>query len=91
MAVFKRLSRAEIERDYTHVGWFCGLVPVYIGGLELEGPRVAARNGVPEWWFDLVGFLYGFTAASAEFAFGVDMPGWKLTLTGKIRRRADAA
>lgn len=91
MAILNRLTRAEIERDYTHTGWFCGLVPVYIGGLELEGPLVAARNGVPEWWFDLVGFLYGFTAASAECLFGLDMPGWKLTLTGRIRRHDESA
>ena len=46
MAVFKQIPEAEIRAKFTHVGWFVGLVPVYLGAVESDCPDVVVRNWV---------------------------------------------
>jgi hypothetical protein len=88
MAVLNRLTATEIAH-YTHFGWFCFLVPVYIADIESDCPTLCARNGVPEWWFDVVGFLFdGFAALAEAFRPG-RAPCYPLLISGTIELEAD--
>ena len=51
MAVFKRLTREEILKDYTHYGLMYGVVPIYVGDPNGES-RVCVRNWWPDWLLD---------------------------------------
>jgi hypothetical protein len=62
MAVLRRLSRASIERDYTHYGWLFGCVPVYLAMIEGASPRIVVRNGCPDWLLDVAEEIYFIVA-----------------------------
>lgn len=62
MAIFKRLSREQILKDYTHYGLMYGIVPVYIGDPNGES-RICVRNWWPELLFDVVDFSYWLLGA----------------------------
>lgn len=49
MSIFSPIPRSELGTRYTHYGWFCLVVPIYISELEGEAPQIVERNGVPEW------------------------------------------
>jgi hypothetical protein len=59
MAVFNQLSKNRIDELFTHRGWFCGLVPVYVN-LESRENEMAVRNWVPEFTLDLLQALLDF-------------------------------
>lgn len=54
MSVLRRLSRDEIKENFTHKGWFMGVVPVYIDDPLSPFPVLATRNWIPDWYMDLV-------------------------------------
>ena len=53
MSILSQIPSTELGTRFTHYGWFCGVVPVYLGNLEGEAPLVAERNGIPEWVLSL--------------------------------------
>ena len=59
MAFFKRMTKAEIRRQFTHYGLFWGCVPVYVNMQNDECPDVSTRNWVPEWTLDVADWLSG--------------------------------
>lgn len=65
MAFLTIQSKAEILKEFTHYGWF-GLCPVYLGGVETDDPKVAERNGIPEWWFDFNELIFQALNASIQ-------------------------
>lgn len=58
MSILSPIPSIELGTRFTHYGWFCGVVPVYLGDLEGEAPLVSERNGIPEWLFSLAGALF---------------------------------
>lgn len=59
MAVFKRLTKEEINKDFTHYALFYGFVPVYVRVLGGEA-RIAVRNWVPEITLDCADIIFDF-------------------------------
>ncbi|CAB3851767.1 hypothetical protein LMG26842_02878 [Achromobacter dolens] len=84
MSILSQIPSTELGTRFTHYGWFCGVVPVYLGNLEGEAPLVAERNGIPEWVLSLAGALF---AAFVKIA-AVVAPDWDiqapLVVTGPI-------
>jgi hypothetical protein len=72
----------------THKGLFCGIAPVYIGGLETDAPLVVERHWslMPVLWMTEVLFS-AFVFVGSLFA-----PDWEpmypLVITGEIEPRA---
>lgn len=86
MAIWRRLNRAQIETEFTHVGWFCGICPVYIDRPFDGAPLLVERNWVPEWWFDFTEALFGWFCWLATFADPHFVPTFPIMVTGEIRR-----
>lgn len=84
MAVINRLTKAQIREYFTHTGWFMGVVPVYIGDPGSPCPALAARNWVPEWWFDAVEGLSRLTAAAMTLVYPDYEAPYQITVTGEI-------
>jgi len=89
MAVFDRLSPELIRRNFTYRGWFCGLVPVYVGNLNAAfGPDVAARNGVPDLLLDLAEMAWnGFCSLMVYLDPRAAMVGFPIRITSRIDGR----
>jgi hypothetical protein len=51
MSILYSVPASELGTKYTHLGWFLGLVPVYVGDVEDECPLVQTRNLVPDFLF----------------------------------------
>ncbi|WP_296561203.1 hypothetical protein [Pigmentiphaga sp.] len=83
MAIFQRIPRETIHKQFTHYGLFLGIVPVYVGDPDGEC-RVAVRNWVPEWTLDAAQFLLEQFAALGL----IDYDGFMIKLTGKIEGAA---
>lgn len=82
MAIFDRISSADIEENFSHYGLFCGFVPVYVGDMENDC-SVAVRNWWPDWLFNVAVFLldaYAFTLPHKET---VPFP---IVITGRIKK-----
>lgn len=77
MAVFERMTDAEIRAEFTHYALFCGLVPIYFNH---DTGTVAVRNWWPEWTLDAVHHLFDLLAT----ATGYD-GGWPIHLRGRIQ------
>lgn len=89
MAIFKRLTKREIEQRFTHIGWFCGLCPIYIGEISSSAPFIEIRNGVPDWWFSVVVWLFdGFSLAAGLIVPNYE-PAFPLVITGAIGKAGD--
>lgn len=81
VAVFKRMSRAEIREHFTHRGWYF-FVPIY---LTLDDcPKVSARNGVPEWLMDLAEAVFGACVFVRSLLDPDYEPLYPLRVTGEI-------
>ena len=85
MAIIGRIPAAQLGTVYTHYGWFCGLVPIYVGDVSSEAPRVAVRNWIPDWTLDVADAVFGVFAASYTWMTGIDEVPWPILLAGKIR------
>ncbi|MFY2033724.1 hypothetical protein ACOTDT_16425 [Achromobacter xylosoxidans] len=84
MSILFQIRHPELGTRFTHYGWFCGVVPVYLGDLEGEAPLVAERNGIPEWVLSLASALFGAiikvaAAVAPDYVFQVP-----LVVTGPI-------
>ncbi|KOQ29467.1 hypothetical protein ABW38_22005 [Achromobacter xylosoxidans] len=58
MSILFQIPNKELGTRLTHYGWFCGVVPVFLGDLEGEAPLVVERNGISEWVLSLAGALF---------------------------------
>lgn len=89
MAVFDRIPPTELARHFRYRGWFCGIVPVYVGDLRgVDGPNVAVRNGIPEWTLDAAHMLWdGFMALVFLVRPDAEDPGWPIRITGRLDGR----
>lgn len=84
MSIFSEIPSTELGTRFTHYGWFCGVVPVYLGNLESEAPLVAEHNGIPEWVLTLAGALFAaFVKIAAVVAPDRDIQ-VPLVVTGPI-------
>jgi hypothetical protein len=84
MAVLHRLSRNSIERDFTHYGWLFGCVPVYLSVTGYPSPRIAVRNGWPDWLLDVAEVAYLMVVdvrSRRDPSYQLHVP---LTITGEI-------
>ena len=87
MAIFGRLSREEISRDYTHFGRIYGLVPVYLKDPFGEAPGVQVRNWIPEWTLDAADWLWNLAVSARQLVDPTfEHPGFMIIVTGEIRR-----
>lgn len=69
MSILSQIPSTELGTRFTHYGWFCGVVPVYLGNLDGEAPLVAERNGIPEWVLSLATALFStFVQVAATVA-----------------------
>ena len=84
MAIVGQIKGGDWER-FSHCGWFYAC-PVYIGNLESEGPTIAARNFVPEWWLTVNEFVLG----ACIFVLSNLDPEWEpvfpIRVTGKLKK-----
>lgn len=85
MSILHRLSVEQIEQNFTHIGWFCGLVPVYIAQPYSESPMLAERNWIPEWWFSMVSGLFGVAIFIATMIDDRYEPMFPIAITGEIK------
>lgn len=54
MSLTNRLEKDFIKATFTHVGWFCMLVPIYIKEHADGTIECVERNWIPSLWFDIV-------------------------------------
>jgi hypothetical protein len=75
-----------LVRHFRYRGWFCGIVPVYVGPLKgFDGPNVTVRNGIPEWTLDAAGLLWnGFVALAVLINPVIQPQGWPIRITGRL-------
>lgn len=86
MSILHRIPRAELESQFTHYGWFLGLVPVYVASPDSDGPTLVERNWVPELWFTFVETLFGLFCLSCELLDPAFEPAYPIFITGAIER-----
>lgn len=83
MPLFKQLQTDEILDNFTHIGRFAGVVPVYLN-LDHHPPMLQERNWIPSWCLSGMFILY------AAFLWTVSMvdddfePEWPIDITGVI-------
>lgn len=86
MSLLYPVPPAVLARHFVYRGWFCGIVPVYVGRLnEPGGPPVTCRNGVPEWLLDFAHVAWDaavFLATMANPAYVSS--GWPIKVTGRL-------
>lgn len=79
MAILKRMTDEELK-NFQHVGFIFGFVPVYIGNLNSDCPLVEVRNWYPDWLLDVGHFLFDTFCPNSE--------GFVITVTGDIKHKA---
>lgn len=84
MAILNRITADQLQREFEHVGWFCGLCPVYIAGIDSGEPTLVERNWVPEWWLDMTEALFGAFCYFASWADPEFEPVYPIWITGVI-------
>ena len=85
MAVFQRIPPDELRARFRYRGWLFGLVPVYVGPLDVPGPAVAVRNGVPERTLDAAHVLWSLTSVIADAVNPHrEDPGLPIRITGRL-------
>lgn len=84
MAVFDRITKQQLTRDFTHYGWIYGCCPVYVGDPDGEC-RIAMRNYIPEWPLDLMEMIYGFAIQTMLLLNPHFQPVFAIRLTGPIK------
>ena len=87
MSILDPVPRDQLGTTLTHRGWFCGLVPVYIGNLDSDTPTLIERNGIPEWWFSFVDWLFGTFVLVATTLVPDYEPQYPILITGALECR----
>lgn len=84
MSIRYRIPPEVLAEHFVYRGWFCGLVPVYVGPLGAASPLVATRNGIPDFALDLVEALFaGFCFVAACLVHDFE-PTFPLSITGRL-------
>ena len=86
MSLFDPVPQVELTTRYTHYGWFCGLVPIYMGDIDSDSPLVVERNWVPTWWFWAVEFAFGVFCQVCDALSPDFVPSFPMLITGEIKR-----
>ncbi|ENI8058130.1 hypothetical protein ABZX01_003784 [Vibrio vulnificus] len=82
MAIFKhRLTKEEIERDYTHHAYFHGFVPIYF---HEDTHATAVRNWWPEWLLDFGDLLFDIYVSLGSAFDPYFEPDFKVRLGSEI-------
>lgn len=85
MSILNPIPKDVIQQQFTHYGWFCGLVPVYLADVESEGPLLVERNWVPEWYFGLVELLFGWFCTISSLLNPEFVPMFPILISGEIK------
>ena len=87
MSILRPIPADELDREFTHYGTLHGFVPVYLGDLDnLDGPKIAVRNGWPEVMEDVGRWLYAGSAWLGQLLVpGFENPGWRIEVRGELR------
>lgn len=80
MGIFYR----EEKEHWEHYGWFFGIVPVYLRGVETGDPEMVTRNWIPEWPLDLAEAICGFFIALNTMTDPLYEPSYPILITGEI-------
>lgn len=83
---FNRVTKSELSTRFSHYGWFCGLVPVYVGNLDSGCPELEARNGIPEFYFTCIEGMFGLFCWAASFVNPEFEPMFPIQITGEIKQ-----
>ncbi|MFW5407728.1 hypothetical protein B7L51_003745 [Pectobacterium brasiliense] len=84
MAIFRRISRQNILKMFTHTALFCGVIPVYINMKSPSCPDVMARNGIPEWSLNTTRWLVNVWQRMRLRLNRSYIPGTPFILTGSL-------
>ncbi|MBA5234767.1 hypothetical protein H2Y56_22050 [Pectobacterium aroidearum] len=84
MAIFRRISRQNILKMFTHTALFCGVIPVYINMKNPACPDVMARNGIPEWSLNTARWLVNVWQRMRLRFDHSYIPGTPFVLTGLL-------
>lgn len=68
---------------YTHKGWF-GLCPVYLAGLDSDGPNVDPRHLSLGWLMDLSEAVFGSYIYLRTMFNPAFEPMWPLVITDEL-------
>lgn len=82
MSIFHRLTNDELQREFTHIGWFAGICPIYYADTGSEGCVLAERNWVPEWYFSMCEGIFGLFCAVMTTLNPDFEPTFPIMLTG---------
>lgn len=82
---FNRVPASELGTTFTHYGWFCACVPIYLGDLETDCPNVTVRNGVPDFLLDVVEGLFAAFCLVCSLANPAFIAEYPLLITGRIK------
>lgn len=85
MSWFNPIPPHELGTTYTHTGWFAGLVPVYVGDVDTDCPRVVERNGCPKWWFSLIEGVFIVCCWVTSRTCDDFEPAFPILITGPIK------
>lgn len=69
----------------THKGWL-GLCPVYMAGLDDEGPTVEPRWRVLAWLMPLSEAIFGICFTLRQAVDPTYEPEWPIRVTGRLRQ-----
>lgn len=89
MAIFKRLTKAQIEKEFTHKGMYAGMVPIYVNMRNSEAPDVAVRNGYPDFLIDVADALTYPVEMVRQMLDPEHQPMFALKLTGLIKKGSE--
>lgn len=84
MAIFKRLTKEEIRKNFKYKGLAYGIVPIYLSCLDDPAPNVEVRNWIPDWTFEVVSWLYFFLFDMID-PLGTNDRAFPFKITGKIK------
>lgn len=79
MSIINPIGKSQIKTNFTHYGWFMGVVPIYIKNPYSDDPTLSERDWVPEWWFSFVSYICMFVG---DF---IDKPVFAISITGEIK------
>lgn len=87
MALFKILSKKEIEENFDYYGSLFG-IPCYIGNIYSEAPTIEPRNFIPDWALDVAQPIYFFIEGLLNWDNPEYEPIFKIRLDRPIKPNA---
>lgn len=83
MSLFKQLPPSEIIENFTHIGRFAGIVPVYVN-IDHSPIMIQERNWVPAWCLSGMLLLYSAFMWTVLLIDDDFEPMWPIDVTGEI-------